>query len=61
VTNAVTRGDAVQMIGFEPFAAGDRAERWLRNPWAGETVAIPAAKTIRFTTGNAFEDIVNAV
>ncbi|WP_350357562.1 HU family DNA-binding protein [Paraburkholderia fungorum] len=37
------------MIGFEPFSRGDRAARCWRNPWASETVTIPAEKTIRFT------------
>jgi DNA-binding protein HU-beta len=61
VTAAVTRGDTVQLIGFGSFSAGARAERSGRNPSTGETITIPAAKTVKFTAGKGFKDAVNAV
>ena len=60
VTAAVTRGETVQLIGFGSFSTGARAERAGRNPSTGETITIPAAKTVRFTAGKAFKDAVNA-
>ena len=60
VTQAVTRGDTVQLIGFGSFSSGSRAERSGRNPATGEEITIPAAKTVKFTAGKAFKDAVNA-
>ncbi|BDC45485.1 hypothetical protein PTKU15_87820 [Paraburkholderia terrae] len=60
MTAAVTRGDTVQLIGFGSFSTGARAERSGRNPSTGETITIPAAKTVKFTAGKAFKDAVNA-
>ena len=60
VAQALTRGDTVQLIGFGSFSTGARAERSGRNPSTGETITIPAAKTVKFTAGKAFKDSVNA-
>lgn len=59
VTTTVTRGDTVQLIGFGSFSTGARAERAGRNPSTGETITIPAAKTVKFTAGKSFKDLVN--
>jgi DNA-binding protein HU-beta len=59
VTAAVMRGETVQLIGFGSFSTGARAERSGRNPSTGETITIPAAKTVKFTAGKAFKDAVN--
>jgi DNA-binding protein HU-beta len=47
------------LIGFGTFATGARAARSGRNPKTGETIEIPAAKTVKFTAGKAFKDAVN--
>jgi DNA-binding protein HU-beta len=60
VTAAITGGDTVQLVGFGSFSTGARAERSGRNPSTGETITIPAAKTVKFTAGKAFKDAVNA-
>jgi DNA-binding protein HU-beta len=60
VMTAVTKGDTVQLIGFGSFSSGARAERTGRNPSTGESITIPAAKTVKFTAGKAFKDSVNA-
>lgn len=59
VTSAVTRGETVQLIGFGSFSTGARAERAGRNPSTGETITIPASKTVKFVAGKAFKDVVN--
>jgi len=56
VTNAVVKGDAVQLIGFGSFSMGARAAR---NPKTGEPLQIAASKTVKFTAGKAFKDAVN--
>lgn len=60
VTSAVTKGDAVQLIGFGSFSTGARAARVGRNPATGGEIQIAAAKTVKFTVGKAFKDAVNA-
>ncbi|MEI6002362.1 HU family DNA-binding protein [Paraburkholderia bengalensis] len=59
IKKAVAKGDAVQLIGFGSFGSGKRAARTGRNPKTGETIKIPAAKTVKFTAGKAFKDAVN--
>jgi DNA-binding protein HU-beta len=60
ITQALTSGDTVQLIGFGSFATGQRAARAGRNPSTGEAIQIPAAKTVKFTAGKGFKDAVNA-
>ena len=59
VSKTVAAGESVQLIGFGTFATGARAARSGRNPKTGETIEIPAAKTVQFTAGRAFKDAVN--
>jgi DNA-binding protein HU-beta len=59
VTNAVVKGDPVQLIGFGSFGTGARAARAGRNPKTGEALQIAASKTVKFTAGKAFKDAVN--
>ncbi|MEX3936354.1 HU family DNA-binding protein [Paraburkholderia phymatum] len=60
VTAAVTRGETVQLVGFGSFSTGARAERSGRDPSTGEAITIPAAKTVKFSAGKAFKDVLNA-
>ncbi|WP_256927491.1 HU family DNA-binding protein [Caballeronia sordidicola] len=59
VTNAVVKGDPVQLIGFGSFSTGARAARTGRNPKTGEALQIAATKTVKFTAGKAFKDAMN--
>jgi len=59
IKKAVSKGDAVQLIGFGSFSSGKRAARTGRNPKTGEAIKIAAAKTVKFTAGKAFKDAVN--
>jgi DNA-binding protein HU-beta len=58
ITEAVTKGDTVQLIGFGSFSTGARAARVGRNPATGAEIQIPAARTVKFTAGKAFKDAV---
>ena len=60
VTKAVTKGDAVQLVGFGSFSTGARVARVGRNPSTGAEIQIPAAKSVKFIAGKAFKDAVNA-
>ena len=59
VTNAVVKGEGIQLIGFGSFSTGARAARTGRNPKTGEALQIAASKTVKFTAGKAFKDAVN--
>jgi DNA-binding protein HU-beta len=59
VTNAVVKGDPVQLIGFGSFSTGARAARTGRNPKTGEALQIAASTTVKFTAGNLFKDAVS--
>ncbi|QCP50416.1 HU family DNA-binding protein [Trinickia violacea] len=59
VIDAVMKGETVQLIGFGSFSTGARAARVGRNPATGAEIQIPAAKTVKFTSGKAFKDAVN--
>ena len=59
VIKAVAKGSTVQLIGFGSFSSGKRAARTGRNPRTGEAIKIAAAKTVKFTAGKAFKDVVN--
>jgi len=48
------------LVGFGSFTAGQRAARTGRNPTTGETIEIPAARTVKFSAGKAFKDAVNS-
>jgi DNA-binding protein HU-beta len=60
VMTSVTKGDAVQLIGFGSFSTGARAARVGHNPATGAEIQIPAANTVKFSAGKAFKDAVNA-
>jgi DNA-binding protein HU-beta len=44
----VKKGEKVQIIGFGTFEVKERAARMGRNPKTGESMPIPASKTLGF-------------
>jgi DNA-binding protein HU-beta len=60
ITEAMSRGEAVQLIGFGAFSQGQAAARTGRNPATGAAIEIAAANTVKFRAGKAFKDAVNA-
>jgi DNA-binding protein HU-beta len=59
VTNALSSGNQVTLVGFGTFSVRDRAARTGRNPRTGEEIAIAAAKIPAFKAGKALKDAVN--
>ncbi len=59
VTNALSSGDSVALVGFGTFAVKDRAERKGRNPQTGAEITIKAAKIPSFKAGKSLKDAVN--
>ena len=59
VTEALSSGDPVALVGFGTFAVKDRAERKGRNPQTGAEITIKAAKIPSFKAGKSLKDAVN--
>ena len=48
VTEALVKGDKVQIVGFGAFDVKERAERIGRNPQTKKEIKIPASKVPQF-------------
>lgn len=59
VTEELTAGGRVQLVGFGTFEVTQRAEREGRNPKTEEKIIIPATKAPKFKAGKALKDAVN--
>ena len=60
VSEAMKKGEKVQLVGFGTFEVSERAAREGRNPQTGETMTISASKSPKFKAGKALKDLVNA-
>ena len=59
VTEALVKGDKVQLVGFGSFEVRKRAARKGRNPQTKEEIKIPASKAPVFKAGKALKEKVN--
>lgn len=59
VEATLKKGGSVTLIGFGTFSTGKRAARVGRNPRTGESIKIPAAKTVKFSAGAGLKKAVN--
>ena len=59
ITNALTEGDKVPLVGFGTFEGRDRGARTGKNPRTGEAIKIAASKVPAFKAGKALKDTVN--
>lgn len=59
ITDALSNGDNVQLIGFGSFDVQHRPARTGRNPRDGSTINIKASKVPRFRAGKALKEKVN--
>ncbi|MBT9491948.1 MAG: HU family DNA-binding protein [Paucibacter sp.] len=60
ITEALTAGDSVAILGFGNFKVSERAARTGKNPATGEALEIAAATVAKFTPGKALKDAVNS-
>jgi DNA-binding protein HU-alpha len=58
VSAAAAKGDDVTLIGFGTFNVRKRDARSGRNPQTGDTIKIPASKTVGFKAGKALKDAI---
>ena len=59
VTETLTKGESVALVGFGTFSVKERAARTGRNPQTGEPIEIKAATLPTFKPGKALKDAVN--
>lgn len=59
VTEALQKGEKIQLVGFGTFEVAERAAREGRNPLTGEKMQINASKAPKFKAGKALKDAVN--
>ena len=59
ITDTLSKGDSLSLIGFGTFSISNRAARTGRNPRTGEAIQIKAAKLPKFKAGKALKDDVN--
>ena len=59
VTEALVKGEKVQLVGFGSFEVRKRAARKGRNPQTKEEIKIPASKAPVFKAGKVLKDLVN--
>lgn len=58
VTDALKKGDKVQLIGFGTFDVRERAAKETRNPRTGEKITVAACKVPGFKAGAALKEAV---
>ena len=59
VTDELSKGGEIALIGFGTFKVTDRAARTGRNPQTGTAIRIAASKAPSFKAGKALKDAVN--
>ncbi len=59
ISDALKKGDKVQLVGFGTFETRKRSARQGRNPKTGEKLAIKASTTPAFSAGKSLKDAVN--
>lgn len=59
ITDALSGGKTVTLVGFGTFSVKARAARMGRNPRTGEAMKIKASKAPAFKAGKSLKDAVN--
>ena len=59
VTEELTKGEKIQLVGFVTFEVAKRAAREGRNPQTGKAMKIAASKAPKFKAGKSLKDEIN--
>lgn len=59
VSDALAKGEKVQLVGFGTFEVRERAARTGRNPQTGEEIQIAASRVPAFRAGKVLKDSVS--
>ena len=60
ISEALARGERIELRGFGAFTVKERAPRVGRNPRTGETVHVPAKLRPHFKSGKELRRRINA-
>lgn len=60
ITDSLSKGEKIQLIGFGTFEVRDRAEKESINPRTKEKMITPAKKAPAFKAGKALKEAVNS-
>jgi DNA-binding protein HU-beta len=58
VSDALSAGDKITVVGFGTFSVAARAQREGRNPGTGAKIKIPASKVVKFKAGKTLSEKV---
>ncbi len=58
IKGGIKKSKQVQLIGFGTFKVASRKARKGINPKTGESIKIKASKTVKFSAGKAFKEIL---
>ena len=59
ITDALSRGEDVRLVGFGSFSVVERSGRMGRNPGTGADIYIPASRRPKFKAGKQLKNAVN--
>ena len=59
MSQALARGEKIELRGFGSFRVQERKARRARNPKTGEEVDVPARKVPRFRPGRDMRELLN--
>ena len=59
ITQSLSKGDEVRLVGFGTFSVAKRKASTGRNPRTGEPMNIPASNQPKFKAGKGLKDAVN--
>jgi DNA-binding protein HU-beta len=59
ITETLSNGEKVTLVGFGTFTTTDRKARKGRNPKTGEVIEIPAKRVAKFKAGSSLTNTVN--
>lgn len=59
ITNALSRGDNISLVGFGTLELRKRNARQGKNPQTGAPIAIAASTSVGFKPGKSLRDAVN--
>ncbi|MCI5145607.1 MAG: HU family DNA-binding protein [Candidatus Electrothrix sp. AR3] len=58
ITEALSEGDKVTLVGFGTFSTAERSARQAKNPRTGELLDIPAKTVAKFKPGSKLAEAV---
>lgn len=59
ITETLSKGEKVTLVGFGTFTTNERRARKGRNPKTGEVIDIPAKRVAKFKAGSSLTKTVN--